>query len=88
MYLNPFEIHVINPHLPRESISLEPDSVPKGFDSKFEECVWPSDFEGHSEDNLPQIPGINLYLADAAYDVLIENGVFPVVGHESIIAQD
>jgi hypothetical protein len=31
-----------------------------------------------STQDMERIPGINLYLANAAYEVLIENGVFPL----------
>jgi hypothetical protein len=45
-----------------------------------EEDFWAEQSQVSISTEEERIPGINLYLANAAIEVLIENGVFPLVG--------
>ena len=45
-----------------------------------EEDFWAEQSQVSNSAEGERIPGINLYLANAATEVLIENGVFPLVG--------
>jgi hypothetical protein len=45
-----------------------------------EEDFWAEQSQVSSSAEEERIPGINLYLANAAIEVLIENGVFPLLG--------
>jgi hypothetical protein len=45
-----------------------------------EEDFWAEQSQVSISAEEERIPGINLYLANAATEVLIENGIFPLVG--------
>jgi hypothetical protein len=79
MHQNPIEIQRFTAPFQTESISSLNHTEPEVFDSKFEEHQWPVNCDKDGEESSTHIPGINVYLANAAYEVLIENGVFPAV---------